>query len=225
MVLPLPALTKVLQNLVGHILGLVVLVHGGVQPEHVPGPGAGPQLLALAALVVADDGVGRVQDVAGGAVVLLQTDGAAALVLLLEGEDVLDGGPPEAVDGLVVVAHHAEVLIPPRQGGGQQILQVIGILILVDQDIAEFFLIVRPHLVKALQQPDRVEDDVIKIQGIGVPEPALIFHIDLGNLGQPEIPRLLALGQIVGSQLHGVLGPGDIPQNGAGTACRQCSVP
>ena len=119
MVLPPPALAEVLQNFVGHILGLVALVHGGVQVEGLPRPGPGPQLLALPALVVADNGVGRVQDMAGGAVVFLQTDHPGPLVLLLEGQNVLDGGPPEAVDGLVVVAHHAEVLIPPRQGGGQ----------------------------------------------------------------------------------------------------------
>ena len=216
MILPPSALAEVLQNFPGHILGLIILIHGGVQLKGVPRPRPCPKFLALAALVVPNHGVGRIQNMAGRAVVLLQADHPSPLVLLFKGEDIFYGSPPEPVDGLVVVPYHAEVLIPPRQGGGQQILQVIGILILVDQDIAEFFLIVRPHLVKALQQPDRVEDDVIKIQGIGVPEPALIFHIDLGNLGQPEIPRLLALGQIVGSQLHGVLCPGDIPQNGPG---------
>ena len=55
----------------------------------------GPELLALAALIVADDGVGRVQNMPGAAVVLLQTDGAAVFILTLKGEDVLNGGAPE----------------------------------------------------------------------------------------------------------------------------------
>ena len=58
MVLPGDALAVVLQNAGGHILGLVALVHGGVQVELLPLPCSGPQLLTLAALVVADDRIG-----------------------------------------------------------------------------------------------------------------------------------------------------------------------
>ena len=121
-VLEVPPLGHPVQDLVGHILGLVILVHGGIQGHLIPCSRPGPKLLALPALVVADHGVGRLQNGLGGAVVLLQADGAAGGVLLFKGEDILDGGPAEAVDGLVVVAHHAEVLVSPRQGGGQQIL-------------------------------------------------------------------------------------------------------
>ena len=126
----------------------------------------------------------------GGAVVLLQADGAAGGILLLKGEDVLDGGPPEAVDGLVVVAHHAEVLIAPSQGRGQQVLEVVGVLVLVDEHIPELPLVEVPHLLKLLEE--------------------------LGDLGQAVVPGLLALGQIFLRQLHGVLGPGDVPQHGPG---------
>mgnify|MGYP007060499287 CR=1 FL=1 len=173
-----------------------------------PAPCLRPQLLALPALVVADDGVGRVQDVAGGAVVLLQSDGAAAGVLLLEGEDVLDGGPPEAVDGLVVVSHHAEVLIAPRQGGGQAVLQIVGVLILVNEDIAELLLVVAAHLLKAQQQAHGVEDDVVKVQGAGFPQPPLVLHINFGDLGEAVVTGLLALPLVVLGQEHLVLGPG-----------------
>ena len=206
-VLPPAPLAEALQNLRGHILGLVVLVHGGVQLEHLPRPGPGPQLLALSALVVADHGVGRVQDVPGGAVVLLQPDDPRPLILLFKGEDILDSGPPEAVDGLVVVAHHTEIFIPSRQGRGQQILQIVGVLILVNQYIAEFSLIIFPHVLKALEQPDGVQNNIVKIQGVGLPQPALILHIHVGDPGQPDILRRLALGQVIGGQLHGVLGP------------------
>ena len=215
-VLPVPALAVILQDTGGHILGLVIFVHGGVELELLPLPRPGPQFLALAALVVADDGVGCLQDVAGGAVVLLQPDDPAALVLLLKGEDVLDGGSPEAVDGLVIVPYHAEVLISPRQGGGQQILEIVGVLILVDEHIAEFPLIEGPHVLVLLEQADRVEDDVVKVQGAGLPQPALVLHVHLGDLGQAEIPRPLAVGQILLRQLHSVFGPGDVAQHGPG---------
>ena len=108
-------------------------------------------------MLLLDDGVGRVQDVLGGAVVLLQPDDPGALVLLLEGEDILDGGAAEAVDGLVVVAHHADVLRSlPARVDGQQVLQVVGVLVLVDQHVAELVLVIVPHLLVLLEQTDGV---------------------------------------------------------------------
>ena len=216
MVLPLSALAVPLQNTGSYILGLIVLIHGGVKGKLVPLPRLRPQLLALSSLVVADHGVGRLQNMFGGAVVLLQADDPAALVLFFKGEDVLNGGSPEAVDGLVVVPHHAEVLIASGQGGGQQILQVVGVLVLVDEHIAELPLIELPHLVKLLEQTDGVENDVVKVQGACLPQPALVLCVYLGDLGQPEVPRPLALGQILVSQLHGILCPRDVAQHRPG---------
>ena len=152
----------------------------------------------------------------GGAVVLLQTDDPAALILLLKGQDILNGGPPEAIDRLVIVTHHAEVFVAPRQKRGQEILQVVGVLILVDEYIAELFLIIFPHVLKLLEQTDGVEDDVVKVQGVGLPQAALILHVDVGDLGQAKVPAGLALGQILVGQQHGVLGPGDVAQHGPG---------
>ena len=208
-VLPAAALGEIPQDLGRHVLGLVALVHGGVDLDLVAGGVVGPQLLALAALVVADHRVGGPQDVLGGAVVLLQPDDPGPLILVLKGEDVLDGGPPEAVDGLVVVAHHADVLPFPRQQGGQLVLEVVGVLILVDEHIAELVLVVTAHVLKVPQQTHRVQDQVVEVQGVGLPEAALILHVDPGDLGQAEIPRLFALGQVLRSGEHGILGPGD----------------
>lgn len=105
---------------------------------------------------------------------------------------------------------------PPRQGGGQQILEVVGVLVLVNEYIAEFFLVILPNVIKILEQADGVQDDVVEIQGVGLPEAALILGVDLGDFHQPVVPRLLALLEVVLPQLHGVLGPGNIAQDGAG---------
>ena len=123
----------------------------------------GPEVFALPAPVVADHRIGRLQDVSGGAVVLLQPDHPGILILTFEGEDVLNGGPPEAVDGLVIVPHHADVLPAPCQQRRQEVLEVVGVLVLVDEDVAELPLVVLPHLRELLQQADGVEDDVVKI--------------------------------------------------------------
>ena len=61
-----------------------------------------------------------------------------------------------------------------------------------------------------------MENDVVKVQSTGLPQAALVLHVNFGDLGQAVVPGLLALGQIFLRQLHGVLGPGDVPQHGPG---------
>ena len=182
----------------------------------LPFPVVSPQVLPLPAPVVADDRVGGLQDVAGGAVVLLQADHPGVLILAFKGEDILDGGSPEAVDGLVVVAHHADVLPSPGQQRRQQVLEVVGVLILVDEDVAELPLVILPHVGVALEQADGVKDDVVKVQGPGGPELFLIGQVDVGDLLQAEVPLGPALVGVVPRQEHLVLGPGNVAQQRAG---------
>ena len=61
-----------------------------------------------------------------------------------------------------------------------------------------------------------MQDDVVEVQGAGLPQAALILAVDPGDLDQAEIPRLLLLGQVVRGQQHGVLGPGDVTQHRPG---------
>ena len=215
-VLPLLALPVGPEELGGDVHALVPLVGGGVALDLVAVAVVGPQVLTLSPPVVADDSVGGLQDVAGGAVVLLQADDPGVLVLTLEGEDIFNGGTPEAVDGLVVVTHHADILPAPSQQPGQQVLEVVGVLVLVDEDVAEFPLVVLPHVGVLLEEPDRVEDDIVKVQRPRRPELFLIGQVDVGDLLQAEITLGLALLHKFRSQKHLVLGSGDIAQDRAG---------
>ena len=215
-VFPCDALGIIIQNTHGHILRLVVFIHGGIKLQLVPCPCLCPQLLALAPLVIADHGVGGVEDIAGGAVVLLQTDDTGIFILLLKGQNILNGRAPEAVDGLVIVTHYAEVLVSTRQRGGQQVLQIVGVLILVDEHIAEFALIVSTHLLVLLEQTHRVQDDIVKVQRAGLPQAAFILGINLGDLFLAEVTGTPTLRQILRSQLHLVLGAGDVTQHRTG---------
>ena len=112
----------------------------------------GPEVLAQAAAVVADQRVGRIQDVAIGTIVLLQPDHRAMRVIALEVGHVADVGAPERVDGLVVVTHGED----RRAAAGQQtqplVLQRVGVLELIDQDVAETPLVVLAHRRVARQQ-------------------------------------------------------------------------
>ena len=212
-VLPVPPPAIVHHDLPHHIVGLVSLVEADLYGDHLPRSVLGPQGLALAAHVVADHGVGGVQNILGGAVVLLQPDGPGPGVLLFKAEDVLDVGPPEAIDALVVVAYHADVLPSPGQQAGQHILHVVGVLILVDEDIAELVPVIFQGLAVRLQKLHRVQDDVVKVQGIGIPQAAVIGGIDPAHPHpSPVAPLFPQLAELLGHH-HGILGVGDHRQH------------
>ena len=70
-----------------------------------------PHLLGYLLVVVLDDGVGRIDDILGGPVVLLQFDKLRLGIVALEVEDVVDVGAAESVDALGIVAHHTDIVV------------------------------------------------------------------------------------------------------------------
>ena len=102
-------------DLGGDELGLVPLVVGEVVEQQLSPVLVRPELLALAPAVVGDDGVCRVQNVGGAAVVLLEPDHPAVFILILKAEDVFNRRAAEFIDALVVVADHADIAPAPRE--------------------------------------------------------------------------------------------------------------
>ena len=168
-------------------------------------------------MVVGNDGVGRIQNGLRRAVVLLQPDEARALILVFKIQDVLDRRAAEAIDALVIVTDDADILVPAGQQRGQQILQVVRILILVDEDIAELALIVVAHILIFLQQADRQQDDVIKIHGVRLLQPSLVGRVELADALQAVIR--VDGGQKLLRRLHLVLQAGDLREDGARREC------
>lgn len=95
---------------------------------------------------MANNGIGGAQDVTRGAIVLLQLDGLAVFKVLLKVQDVGDVGATPAINGLVVVAHDHEVLVLGGQQVGDFVLDVVGVLIFVDANVAEALLVLVEHL-------------------------------------------------------------------------------
>ncbi len=165
---------------------LVVLVLGDVAVDLLAGTGLGPEVLRFAVGVSCDDGIGGGQDRLGGAVVLLQQDRGRVRVVALELEDVADARATECVDGLVGVSDHREF------GGGcagwhgwqsqlahQHVLGVVGVLVLIDQDVPEPPPVVLGHVGMLLQQAHRRHDQVVEVEGVRLEEPALVAGVGL----------------------------------------------
>ncbi len=93
---------------------------------------------------------------------------------------------------------------------------MVGVLVLVDEHIPELPLVEGPHLLVLLQQMDGVEDDIIEVHGVGLPEAALVACIDLRDPGHPPVAGgLHFLGKLVRGPIL-VLGVGDNGQHRAG---------
>jgi hypothetical protein len=112
----------------------------------------GPEVLAQPPCVVADQRVGGVEDVAVRAIVLLELDQVADAELALEVGHVADVGAAKRVDRLIVVADRKHRRTATRQQLEPAVLQGVGVLELIDQDVAEPALVVLAHRLVALEQ-------------------------------------------------------------------------
>jgi hypothetical protein len=97
------------------VLGLFFRVVGLVDDDFGPVPPVGEQFLGGPVGVVADDGLGDVQNRLGGAVVLLQQVGGQVGEVFPQAGDVAVVGAAPAVDGLVLVGDDEEVAVAGRQ--------------------------------------------------------------------------------------------------------------
>ena len=204
-------------DLLGDEARLVPLVVGDVADDAGAVAGVGPQLLGLAALVVPDHGVRGVEDRLRRAVVLLEQDRGGVGEVLLEVHDVADVGAAERVDRLVGVAddhqlggRHAvgsllgrEVPVVRRllelvgaQLVDQGVLRVVGVLVLVDQHVAEPAAVGLADVRELLEQVDGEHDQVVEVEGVGLAQAALVHRVRRRH-------RLL---EAVAGVLRGVLG-------------------
>ena len=148
-----------LLHLVDHPLRFGEVAGGLVHAHRFARAGVGAQVLAQAVGVVADQLVGRVEDVAAAAVVLLQLDLVAHVELAHEVGHVAHARAAKRVDALVVVAHGKHRVARTRQAFERRraehldpgVLQAVGVLELVDQDVAKAPLVVLAHRVVVAQ--------------------------------------------------------------------------
>src|SRR5690606_24193116 len=131
----LPAITVLTQCLFDHldnIAGLVLLVEGLIKTYGFTIRVTGPQVLAQPFAVVADQGVGGLENGGAGAVVLLQADGLGLWKVLVELLDVFDAGAAPAVNGLVVVTDNHQAAGIGCEQTQPGVLHSIGILEFID---------------------------------------------------------------------------------------------
>ncbi len=207
--------------------GLVMLVVGDVTADQRAVTRIRPQLLLAAPLVPGDDGVRRREDVLGGAVVLFQKDRLGMRVVALELLDIPDRRTTEGVDRLVRVTDHAQFAGTrplPHERGNQHVLGVVGVLVLVDEHMAEPAAVMVCHRRVGLQHPDDLADEIVEVHGVRFTQPRLVVAVDQGDLLAVPVAVLLRLLQHLGRPLQFVLPVGDDAEHRARSELLEVAV-
>ena len=161
---------------------LVELVPGDGDDDLFAAVVCGPELLGVTVRVLFDHCLGRLEDVAAGTVILLQFEYPATGIIPLKLQDVADIGATPAVDGLVVIPDHADVVITIGQLMDNLILHPVGVLVFVDQDVAKSLLVKLQPLRCNLEQLQRLDQQIIKIERVILFELLLVMGIDFMDL-------------------------------------------
>ena len=87
---------------------------------------------------------------------------------------------------------------------------MVGVLILVDQDILEAALPIAAHLFILMQELHSEEEQIVKVHRTGGKHPAHVFRIDLTDLDAADIADRLRLLEILSSRDTAVLRAADL---------------
>ena len=153
-------------NGVHNVLGFFFRVVGLVDDDFVPVPPVGERFLGSPVGVVANDGMGDVQNRLGGAVVLLQQVGDQVRKVFLHAGNVAVVGTSPAVDGLVLVANNEEVAMPGCQLFEKRVLGHVSVLKFVHQDVEVPLLVVSQDRRGFLEETCCFYEQIVKIQTV-----------------------------------------------------------
>ena len=201
------------QDALGHEVGLLVLVPGAIEGGALALLVLRPQGLVLARGVVGDHRPGRRQDALGGAIVLLEPDHAGARIVPLEVEDVADVRPAPLVDRLVGIADAADVAVLAGEEADDPVLRAVGVLVLVDQDVAPEPAVPGQHLGHLVEEAHGEEQQVVEVHAAGGLQARLVAPV---HRGQPLLAGTARGLLDVGRGQHLVLGRADAVHDRAG---------
>ena len=137
-----------------------------------------PQRLAQSPAVLRDDAGCRAQDMRGGSIILFEPNDSCAGEVFFELQDILHLRTAPRIDRLIVVADARDVLALLREQPQPEILDGVGILILVDHDVFEAALIVRQHVAVSLQDDEHVKQQVAEIARVQRFQSILILLVE-----------------------------------------------
>ena len=186
-----PAAADQALDLAGDPLGLLLLVVGLEALDPDAALVVGPQLLVLARRVARHDRVRRIEDQLRRAVVLLELDDRGVRPVALEIEDVAEVRAAPRVDRLVVVADDAQVPVTGGERLDPQVLGAVGVLVLVDVEVAPALLVLRQDVGRVLEQPHGLQQEVVEVERVGLAQALLVARREAGDGALAVVGRVL----------------------------------
>ena len=96
-------------------------------------------------------------------------------------EDVPDVGSAERIDRLIRVPDHRQVPVLARQQLEQPVLGVVGVLVLVDEHVAEGRAVAVAHLLEELEHVDRAHEQVVEVHRVHAVQLGLVELVDVDD--------------------------------------------
>ena len=137
--------------------------------------------LEAVGVVVSNEAVGGVEDRLRRSAVFLEDHLPGPRIRAIEVEDIAHGRAAKTKDRLIVVAHHRDVPVPRGEELHQLELRVVGVLELIDEDVAESRLIPLQD-VRARAQETQGQNDLVA--EVHVPLPSHQPLVQLVGAGQ-----------------------------------------
>jgi hypothetical protein len=113
--------------------------------------------------------------------------------VVLKVENVSDVSPTPLVNRLVLVSNYRDVLLFLSQQTNQRELQRVCILILVNQDVAKFVVVLLAHLRHLAQQAHGLNHQIVEVEGVVSVQALLVGFVNACN-------RRAALVDVIGTR-------------------------
>ena len=150
----------------------------------------GAQIFAQALGVVLDHGIGGEQNIAHGAVVLLKLDGRFNIEFAHQRGHIAHMRAAKAIDALVVIAHGKHGRAIARHQLEPGILQLVGVLKLIHQNMVEALLVMAAQNLVGLQHFIAAQHQFGKIHHALALADFVVFGIALNQARGVQIGRL-----------------------------------
>ena len=174
--------------------GLVRFIRATRNLNQIPAVTIRPEFLPLASDVVANHRVSRIQNHLRRTIVLFEADDIRIGKILLEIQDIPQVRAAPPINALVVVPDHEDASVSFRKQTREKVLRPVGILVLVDQDVREPFLVLCQDLRNFPENLYRQHEQIVEIYCIVPLQGRLVLPIYPGDLLLVIVPRTLREG-------------------------------
>ena len=90
---------------------------------------------------------------------------------------------------LVGVADDGDVVVAAGEEQDDLVLRLVGVLVLVDEDVLEALAVVLEHVGVVAEQADGVDEQVVEVHRPGLQQAGLVLGVDVGVLAVEDVLR------------------------------------